>query len=168
MWAAAWQNQQNDLCALRRLRSAWASAQSYLMFIFRYRNPGGCRDRWPTKIQGQRWWCLGLQLAKVRYAYTLLNVGVRSDTFYHESQVHLGTSHLLPGVCGGSGGGYIQGCRIFLSDVLGGGVKIKSPWGRGGCHIFHQVFWGSDVLHWFLLSFKVKTSPPPPTHTHTW
>ena len=28
MWAASWQNQQNDLCAQRRLRSAWASAQS--------------------------------------------------------------------------------------------------------------------------------------------
>ena len=27
-WAAAWQNQQCDLCAQRRLRSAWASAQS--------------------------------------------------------------------------------------------------------------------------------------------
>ena len=27
-WVAAWQNQQNDLCAQRRLRSAWASAQS--------------------------------------------------------------------------------------------------------------------------------------------
>ena len=27
-WTAAWQNQQNDLCAQRRLRSAWASAQS--------------------------------------------------------------------------------------------------------------------------------------------
>ena len=28
LWAAGWQNQQNDLCAHRRLRSAWASAQS--------------------------------------------------------------------------------------------------------------------------------------------
>ena len=27
-WAASWQNQQNDLCAHRRLRSAWTSAQS--------------------------------------------------------------------------------------------------------------------------------------------
>ena len=27
-WARAWQNQQNDLCAQWRLRSAWASAQS--------------------------------------------------------------------------------------------------------------------------------------------
>ena len=27
-WSTAWQNQQNDLCAQRRLRSAWASAQS--------------------------------------------------------------------------------------------------------------------------------------------
>ena len=28
IWAATWQNQQNDLCAQRRLRSAWASTQS--------------------------------------------------------------------------------------------------------------------------------------------
>ena len=28
IWAATWQNQQNDMCAQRRLRSAWASAQS--------------------------------------------------------------------------------------------------------------------------------------------
>ena len=28
-WASAWQNKQNDLCAQRRLRSAWASAQTY-------------------------------------------------------------------------------------------------------------------------------------------
>ena len=27
-WAAAWQNQQNDMCVQRRLRTAWASAQS--------------------------------------------------------------------------------------------------------------------------------------------
>ena len=28
-WAASWQNQQNDLCLQRRLRLAWASAQSH-------------------------------------------------------------------------------------------------------------------------------------------
>ena len=28
IWAAAWQNQQNDMCAQRRLRSAWASVKS--------------------------------------------------------------------------------------------------------------------------------------------
>ena len=28
IWATSWQNQQNDPCAQRRLRSAWASAQS--------------------------------------------------------------------------------------------------------------------------------------------
>ena len=27
-WAASWQNQQNGMCAQRRLRSVWASAQS--------------------------------------------------------------------------------------------------------------------------------------------
>ena len=28
IWAASWQNQQNDLCTQQRLRSAWASAKS--------------------------------------------------------------------------------------------------------------------------------------------
>ena len=28
IWAASWQNQQNGMCAQRRMRSAWASAQS--------------------------------------------------------------------------------------------------------------------------------------------
>ena len=28
IWAASWQNQQNGMCAQRRLRSAWTSAQS--------------------------------------------------------------------------------------------------------------------------------------------
>ena len=28
VWAASWQNQQNSMCALRRLRSAWSSTQS--------------------------------------------------------------------------------------------------------------------------------------------
>ena len=28
IWAASWQNQQNGMCTQRRLRSAWASAQS--------------------------------------------------------------------------------------------------------------------------------------------
>ena len=28
VWAASWQNQQSGMCAQRRLRSAWASAQS--------------------------------------------------------------------------------------------------------------------------------------------
>ena len=31
-WAAAWQNQQNGMCAQRRLRSAWASAQSLITY----------------------------------------------------------------------------------------------------------------------------------------
>ena len=29
IWATSWQNQQNDLCILRRLRPAWASSRSY-------------------------------------------------------------------------------------------------------------------------------------------
>ena len=34
IWAASWQNQQNDLCTQQRLRSAWASAQSDQSLLF--------------------------------------------------------------------------------------------------------------------------------------
>ena len=50
------------------------------------------------------------------------------------------------------GAGYIQGAvgvggsETFLVMYCGGGVEIKSPWGRGvkrgGGHIFHQIFGG--------------------------
>ena len=54
------------------------------------------------------------------------------------------------------------------------GIENKKPLGQEG-HIFHQEFGGggrgSDVLHWFLLSLKVKASggpspsdPPPPPY----
>ena len=34
IWAASWQYQQNGMCAQRRLRSAWTSAQSGLIWVF--------------------------------------------------------------------------------------------------------------------------------------
>ena len=43
----------------------------------------------------------------------------------------------------------------------GGGVKIKSPWGRRGSYSSSGIGGGggqSDVFHWFLLSLKVKAS----------
>ena len=40
IWAAAWQNQQNDLCAQQRLRSAWASTQSDQSSLSAWRNTG--------------------------------------------------------------------------------------------------------------------------------
>ena len=36
IWAATWQNQQNELCIQRRLRSAWASTQSIRAFTVRF------------------------------------------------------------------------------------------------------------------------------------
>ena len=47
---------------------------------------------------------------------------------------------------GRGGGGYIKGggAELFLV-MYWGGLKIKSPWGRGGGHIFHQVFGGGGV-----------------------
>ena len=43
IWACAWQNQQNDLCAQRRLRSAWASSLGicpvWSVFVVRLKKP---------------------------------------------------------------------------------------------------------------------------------
>ena len=70
-------------------------------------------------------------------------------------RLYLGTSHLL------RGGGWREWGRIVF-DVLGvgGGVKIKSPWGSGTCvcvwgggsYISSDIFFffwggGSDVFH---------------------
>ena len=45
-WTAAWQNQQNDLCAQRRLRSALASAQSDQSSQSAWRNLGSLATYW--------------------------------------------------------------------------------------------------------------------------
>ena len=43
IWAASWQNQQNDMCAQQRLRSAWAST---------WRNLGSLATHW---VQSKDW-----------------------------------------------------------------------------------------------------------------
>ena len=53
LWTAAWQNQQNDMCAKRRLRSAWAPAKSDQSLRFPY------EDAWvlsyPLSAQRRLW-----------------------------------------------------------------------------------------------------------------
>ena len=39
IWAASWQNQQNGMCAQRRLRSTWASARLIRFFAVRMKKP---------------------------------------------------------------------------------------------------------------------------------
>ena len=46
IWAAAWQNQQNDLCRSAKLRSAWASAQSDQSSLSAWRNIGPLTTYW--------------------------------------------------------------------------------------------------------------------------
>ena len=75
IWAAAWQNQQNELCAQWRLRSAWASAQSDQSLRCRHKEPldpylpiectaktlirlGGCPTKSPIKHIFARITCL--------------------------------------------------------------------------------------------------------------
>ena len=46
IWAASWQNQPNGLCAQRRLRSAWASAQSDQSSLSAWRKLGSLTTHW--------------------------------------------------------------------------------------------------------------------------
>ena len=45
-WAASWQNQQNGMCAQRRLTSAWASAQSDQSSLSAWRKLGSLATHW--------------------------------------------------------------------------------------------------------------------------
>ena len=46
IWAASWQNQQNGMCALWRLRSAWAPAQSDQSLLSAWRKIGSLATHW--------------------------------------------------------------------------------------------------------------------------
>ena len=46
IWATSWQNQQNGMCAQRRLRSAWASAQSDQSSLSAWRKLGSLATLW--------------------------------------------------------------------------------------------------------------------------
>ena len=54
IWAAAWQNQQNDLCAQPRLGSAWASALS-LIRVFAVRMKEVWVLFYPSSAQPRLW-----------------------------------------------------------------------------------------------------------------
>ena len=54
-WATSWQNQQNGMYAQRRLRSAWASAQSDIrVFAVRMKEPWVLS--YPLSAQRRLWW----------------------------------------------------------------------------------------------------------------
>ena len=56
IWAATWQNQQNGIFVQRRLRSAWASAQSDQSSLSAWRKLGFLATRWaPSEDSDQTW-----------------------------------------------------------------------------------------------------------------
>ena len=46
IWVASWQNQQNGMCAQRRLRSAWATAQFDQSSLSAWRSIGSSATHW--------------------------------------------------------------------------------------------------------------------------
>ena len=93
-WAASWQNQQNGMCAQRRLRSAWASAQSDQSSLWRLIRLGGCPG-WSESSLGTQsfcWFCDdAAQILKCPW-YFQLSVHYRckpgDSTRYRKKQQH--------------------------------------------------------------------------------
>ena len=98
-WATAWQNQQNDLCAQRRLRTAWASAQS---------DQSQCC---PPEAK------LGPKLPIERTAKTLIRLGECPD--WPESS--LGTKVILLILSSG-------GSKCFFLLIRVSAVRLKQTW----------------------------------------
>ena len=56
IWASAWQNEQNDMCVQRRLRSAWTSAQSgWSVFAIRMKTHWVLSYMYPLSTQRRFW-----------------------------------------------------------------------------------------------------------------
>ena len=54
-WVRAWQNQHNDLCPQRKLRSAWASAQSDQSSLSPWRNLASLATHWVHREDWSNW-----------------------------------------------------------------------------------------------------------------
>ena len=66
IWAASWQNQQNGMCAQRRLRSAWASAQSDQSSLSLWRKLGSL----PTHLAHSEDWSDWADDLSLRWAHS--------------------------------------------------------------------------------------------------
>ena len=55
IWASAWQNLQNGMCAQRRLRSVWASAQSDQSSLSAWRKLGSLATYWAHNEDWSAW-----------------------------------------------------------------------------------------------------------------
>ena len=95
-WAAQWQNQQNSICAQRRLRSAWASTQSDQSSQSAWRKLGSLASSYPLNAQRRL-------LSDWADAQTDLSLG-------------WGTVILLVLSWGGS---YIDALELLLQHVIG-------------------------------------------------
>ena len=62
MWAASWQNQQNGMCAQRRLKPAWASAQSDQSSLSAWRKLGFLATHWAHSKDSDQLVCYPLKV----------------------------------------------------------------------------------------------------------
>ena len=81
IWAATWQNQQNDMCAQRRLRSTWASAQSDQSSLYAWRKLGSLATH---RAHSEDWseWADAQADLSLRWAHSHFVVFVMSRLSY--------------------------------------------------------------------------------------
>ena len=96
IWAAAWQNKENDLCAQQRLRSAWASAQSDQSLLSAWRNlwssathPGHSKDSDQTGWMHRLIWVVAWSTCH------FVGFDVHRLIWYQPSQFHLSDLNIL-------------------------------------------------------------------------
>ena len=106
--AAWWQDQQNGMCSKRRLRSAWASAQSDQSSLSAWRKPGSLATHW---VQ----------------AKTLMRLGGCPGRPESSLGAH---AILLVLSWGGSQYGHISSSSIMVKTILQGTVKGARRRGR--------------------------------------
>ena len=125
IWAASWQNQQNGMCAQRRLRSAWASAQSDQSL----RCPGWSESSLGAKV-------IMLVLSWGGSYWLDISVSIKTNFFLEEYQISKQTLSTL--YCT-----YIRPLLEYASDVWDGCSQTdeNSHSFTGICFIKFVILW---------------------------
>ena len=87
IWAASWQNKRNVMCTQRRLRSAWASAQSDQSSLSTWRNLGSLATHWAHSEDSDQtgWMPMLIWVFAGRTCHFVGFVMRRSYDFYNNS-----------------------------------------------------------------------------------
>ena len=129
-WAASWQNQQNGMCAQRRLRSAWTSAQFDQSSLSAWRKLESWTTLWVHSEDSDQ---TG-RMPRVIWVFAgrtviLLVLSWGGSNYYH-----------MPSFSVGERGGSVVECRTPEREVRGSKptAAVLCPWAR---HFTPRKYW---------------------------